>query len=142
MMSGANQPGRPKRFTAQEMADALRAVAGIQAAAARALHCDVSTVKRYVREYPTVKEALEEARDGIVDLAESQLLIKLREGHWPAIKFVLQTIGRDRGWNPDADIRAAVQREVRAFVANDASVGYDEVMAEVEDIFRRNAGLG
>lgn len=139
--SDPRSAGRPRRFTAEEMAAALRASRGIQTAAAQLLNCGVATVSRYVRDYPSVKEAYDEARAGIVDLAESQLIIKLREGHWPAIKFVLQTIGRDRGWNPDADIRAAVQREVQLMVASDPSLDFAGVMAEVEEIFKRNTGL-
>lgn len=33
-----------------------------------------------------------------IDLAESALMEKVSQGHWPAIEFILKTRGRIRGW--------------------------------------------
>ena len=91
-------------WTTADMADAIRETAGIKTAAARRLGCHVMTIDRYIERYPTVAAAYTEARAGIVDMAESVLVRRLNAGEWDAAKFVLTTLGRDRGWTPRADV--------------------------------------
>jgi hypothetical protein len=100
-----------QRYTAEQVAEALKASAGIQAAAARRLGCgrdtvaaarrlgcDRNTIGNYIKRYATVRQALEEARDTTIDLAESKLIEKVQAGEWPAIAFTLKTVGRHRGY--------------------------------------------
>jgi hypothetical protein len=87
-----------QRYTAEQVAEALKASAGIQAAAARRLGCGRDTVAQYIERYVTVRQALEEARDTTIDLAESKLIEKVQAGEWPAIAFTLKTVGRHRGY--------------------------------------------
>jgi hypothetical protein len=96
-------------WTTADMADAIRETAGIKTAAARRLGCHVMTIDRYIERYPTVAAAYTEARAGIVDMAESVLVRRLNAGEWDAAKFVLTTLGRDRGWaaRNDVDITTA-----------------------------------
>lgn len=86
------------RYTTEQVIDALRKSAGIKSQAARALGCNRLTVDNYIQRYPTVKAAYEEQRQVIIDAAESQLVKKLSAGEWDAVKYVLSTLGRDRGY--------------------------------------------
>lgn len=95
---------RNPSFTAAEMAEAIRETAGIKTAAARRLGCHMDTVTNYIDRYPTVAAAYEQARAGIVDMAESVLVRRLNAGEWDAAKFVLTTLGKDRGWTPRTDV--------------------------------------
>lgn len=95
--------GKPA-YTATDMAEAIRETAGIKTAAARRVGCSVGTVNNYIERYPTVAAAYEQARAGIVDMAESVLVRRLNAGEWDAAKFVLTTLGKDRGWGQKHDV--------------------------------------
>ncbi len=51
-----------------------------------------------MREFPSVKNAVDEARECVTDLAESQLYKKIAEGDLTAIIFYLKTRGKARGY--------------------------------------------
>ena len=86
------------KFTAQQMIDAIRESKGIKSVAARRLGCVRQTVDRYIRDFPTVAAVYWEERESIVDMAEGKMLKSLQNDEWPAIKFVLTTLGKDRGY--------------------------------------------
>jgi len=87
-----------QRYSVAQVVDAIRDAHGIKADAARSLGCDWTTVHRYAQRHPTVQDALEEARESLIDKAESGLLNKLEAEEWGAIKFVLTTLGKGRGY--------------------------------------------
>ena len=86
------------RYTADQMITAIRAARGIKAAAARALGCSRSTIDNYIRRYDTVAEAYEEARNTLLDDAESAMAALIDAHEWPAVRFILATLGKDRGY--------------------------------------------
>lgn len=94
------------KYTAQQMIEALQQTRGNKAAAARALECSRNTIDRYIREYPTVKDAYEDVNSAGLDVAES-LLHRFAEGsvqgqstreQLDAIKYLLSTKGKQRGY--------------------------------------------
>ena len=87
-----------ERYTAQQVIDALRKARGIMAVAAKLLGCTRYTVYNYIARYPTVAKAYQEQRDTIVDIAEGKLVAMLDAGEWPAVKYTLSTLGRNRGY--------------------------------------------
>ena len=93
-----------QRYSAQEVVDALIATAGIKTAAARHLGCHHDTITNYINRYPTVAAAYQQARDSIIDKAESVLVQRLNAREWDAAKFVLTTLGRDRGWGQQVGV--------------------------------------
>lgn len=86
------------RYSQQNVIDALRAAKGIKAAAAQALGCTRQTITNYIDRYPTVKEAYLDACETTLDLAESKLIVLVEKEAWPAIRFLLITKGKDRGY--------------------------------------------
>ena len=107
-----------RKYGVREVAEVLSSVGGNQAAAARVLGVDRSTVHRYVLRHPTLSEIVLQARESVVDRAEQGLANAVdKEDPW-AVKFTLATIGRDRGYSEQAegtqvgitiDLRQAVQ---------------------------------
>ena len=87
-----------KGLGALRVAKAIRDASGILAGAARRLKCSRSTVSRYVRLHPCCRQARDEAREALLDLAEDKLAKHVRDGELGAIKFFLKTQGRDRGY--------------------------------------------
>ena len=93
------------RYTQQRVIDAIKAAKGIKATAAETLGCSGQTVTNYIDRYPAVKAAYQEAKDTTLDLAESKLIALVEREEWPAIRFMLVTLGKDRGYTERTDIQ-------------------------------------
>jgi hypothetical protein len=87
------------KYTAAQMIEALTKGRGLVSVAARALGCSQTTVQRYIREYPTVAQVVQDQRARLVDSAELRLVeaIETKAEPW-AIAMVLKTLGKDRGY--------------------------------------------
>lgn len=86
------------KYTAQQVADAIRKANGIYAAAARLLRCDRRTVAAYVERYATVRQAAEEANATLLDIAEGHLVTDVQKGKFEQIKYYLNAKGKARGY--------------------------------------------
>jgi hypothetical protein len=103
------------------MADKKIAVADIEplvekyngnvAAIARALGVNRSTVWARVQESVTLKAALENAREAMLDNAESVLYQKVLIGSTPELLFFLKTQGKRRGYTEKLEV--IVEQRVR-----------------------------
>jgi len=71
---------------------------------ARRLGCSREHVYRLLNKWKTAADALQDARDAMIDLAESALLRNIRDGDTTAIKFFLQTQGHARGYGNRQEI--------------------------------------
>ncbi len=87
-----------ERFTAQQVADALRQARGFVSVAARQLGCAAKTVRRYCDTYEVCKQAQVDAREAMIDLAEGKLYQNINDGDNTAIIFFLKTQAKDRGY--------------------------------------------
>jgi hypothetical protein len=87
-----------ERHTADAMAEALRKARGIKVVAAKMLGCSRVTVQNYCNRYASVQAAAEEARETLIDVAEGKLVQRVDAGDWDAVRFVLVTIGKGRGY--------------------------------------------
>ncbi|MBN1136715.1 MAG: hypothetical protein JXM73_09015, partial [Anaerolineae bacterium] len=56
-------------------------------------------VDGYIKRHPEVREAWIDARETMVDMAESKLHAAVERGVWRAIRYTLSTLGRDRGYS-------------------------------------------
>lgn len=66
--------------------------------AARNLDVSRRAVYNMIQKHPTVAEAVEEARERIIDVAEGQLFAQVSDGDQKAVMFLLRTLGRNRGY--------------------------------------------
>lgn len=71
---------------------------GNVAAIARKLGVNRSTIWNRCNESPTLMQALTDAREAMLDNAESVLYKKVLEGSTPELIFFLKTQGRSRGY--------------------------------------------
>ena len=93
------------RYTQHQVIDAIKQAQGIKAAAAQALGCSRQTVTNYIDRYPAVKAAYDEAVQSTIDLAQSKLIALVEREEWPAIRFLLVTLGKDRGFTERTEIQ-------------------------------------
>jgi hypothetical protein len=115
------------RYTQQRVIDAIQAAKGIKATAAQSLGCSRQTVTNYIDRYPAVKAAYQEAKDTTLDLAESKLIALVEREEWPAIRFMLVTLGKSRGY---------VERQEISQVGGD----YDAIRQQLQDDYAKVYG--
>lgn len=86
-----------RKFTKEQIIKAL-VKTGTKSGAAQALKCDRATITRAIDEDPEIAKAVEEAKEILIDLAETALMKNVQDGHHPAVAFVLKTLGKERGY--------------------------------------------
>lgn len=89
---------RKPRYAPQEVADAIIDAGGFVTKAARALGCSPVTVYSYINRHAKCREAVQEARERMLDAAESKLCQQILAGNMTAIIFYLKTQGKGRGY--------------------------------------------
>lgn len=95
-----------KRISQAVLEDALRKAGGIPAGAAQILGCARSTVTRRIKGSERLQKLIEELEDDLGDLCESKAVAKVRSGHWPAIRFMLETKFKKRGYTRTFELEA------------------------------------
>ena len=93
-----------EKFTAAEVAQALRDSKGMVYVAARQLDCAANTIYNYAARYKIVQEAMQQERGILVDVAELALWKAIQNGEAWAISLALKTIGNDRGYTERLEI--------------------------------------
>lgn len=101
------------KYTAEQIADAIREAEGNLSHAARIVGCARSTVHRFVNEKKTVADAYEEANETALDIAENELMKLVKKGSIPAIIFFLKTKGKSRGYVERQEVTGEGGGEVR-----------------------------
>lgn len=99
---------KPQRYTADQVVEALTATKGMITLTARKLGCNPQTVRNYVTRYPSVAQAMREAREGFLDMTELALQKAVQNGEGWAIAFTLRTIGRHRGYVERTEVDQSV----------------------------------
>ena len=106
---------KTEQFTAQQVADALAQAKGFVSVAARNLNCADRTVRNYIERYAQCKQAVTDARESMIDMAEGKLYQNIANNDTTSIIFFLKTQAKQRGYverheHTGADGRAIVIR--------------------------------
>lgn len=88
----------------EKIAEALRRSKGNISNAAKCLKCTRKTIYARVEKNEEFRAILEEGREILVDLAETQLEKNVKAGDQRAIEFTLRSLGKRRGWNPTVTV--------------------------------------
>jgi hypothetical protein len=80
---------------------------GNLSAVSRALGVNRLTVYRFMANRPTVKQALSEAREKMIDNVESKLYSKALDGDPACMIFFLKTQGKSRGYVERQEVTGA-----------------------------------
>lgn len=80
------------------MVAAIKASRGLVSAAAKILECQERTIRRWVQDYPEVEQAMFEARESTLDMAEAALIGAINDKAAWAVCFYLKTQGKGRGY--------------------------------------------
>lgn len=94
----ANVISKKRENTAQKIIRAVKETKGLLTAAASRAGVSYVTIFRYSKDFPSVAQAITEAREGMKDYAESKLYEAIKEDNLTAIIFYLKTQAKDRGY--------------------------------------------
>ena len=125
------------KYTADKLIAAMRQYNGNISAVARAFKTNRQKIYDFMEQHPTVKRAREEARESMLDNAESALYRQALNGDTTALIFLLKTQGYQRGYQErqhvtmDVNIRQEAER-----LAQEYGLDPDEVLAEAERIVK------
>lgn len=109
---------RPYLPTKAEVYSALVAAEGNVAKAARELKATRRHVADIIGKTPEIAALLEDLREGVVDASEDNIYADVKKGDQSASRFVLQTIGKKRGWAQGVEgtgKNGAVEVTIRTF---------------------------
>lgn len=87
------------RAWVSRIVDTIRATNGNKKQICAHLGCERVAIDIWKNQCPEIRQALLDAREEISDLAEQNLVGLLAKGDYAATVFVLQTIGKDRGYS-------------------------------------------
>ena len=86
------------RISEKRILNAMKKSGGIISVIAQRLGCSRRTIYDRVEKSKKIKDALMQAKEELIDVAESKLANKIEEGDIGAIKFYLQTQAKQRGY--------------------------------------------
>ena len=93
-----NGNGHNGTYTAQQFIAVIQGSAGIVSTIASRVGCEWHTARRYIDNYATVRQAYEDERQHVIDLAETTVLKAIKDGDTGTARWYLSTIGKDRGY--------------------------------------------
>ena len=93
-----NGLSKKREHTAEKIIKALKETNGLLTMAAIKAGVSYTTVKRYAAEFPSVRDAVQDAKEAMLDFAEGKLYTKIKAGDNIAILFYLKTQGKARGY--------------------------------------------
>ena len=96
-----------RKYTQEQMIEALEQSKGLIAPAARALGCSRDTIRSYLEEYPAVARAKLDQQEAVKDMAENALYAAILRGEAWAICFYLKCRAKDRGYVERAELTGA-----------------------------------
>lgn len=91
-------PYRKSARTAARIIEAVKETHGFLTTAALRAGIPYRTVEKYASNYPSVIQAVADARTEMKDYAESKLFEAIQAGNMTAIIFYLKTQAKDRGY--------------------------------------------
>lgn len=128
------------RLTTDKVIPKVHELRGNLSAVARALGVSRTTLYKFLQAHPTAQQAVEEARETMLDHAESMLYRKVLDGDTTALIFFLKTQGRRRGYVERVETTGRdggpVQIEARYEIAQ-SIMNDPEALAHASEIIRR-----
>lgn len=91
-------------ISAAQAIEAIKDRKGFVTQAAKQLGISRSQLHRIINAHPTVKEALQDAREEMKDFAESKIYQKISDGDTTMIIFYAKTQMKDRGYTERQEI--------------------------------------
>jgi len=93
-----NGNSKKRELRAQKIIVAIKESKGLLTLAAKKAGIGYTTLWRYTQDFPSVRQAVEEAKEQMTDFAEGKLFEQINKSNITAIIFYLKTKGKSRGY--------------------------------------------
>lgn len=120
-----------EKYDIQKMITAIKKANGKVSLAAKSLRCSRQTIMNYAAEHPEVRDAINDARELTLDIAEDKLFKAINKGHAWAICFYLKTQGKDRGYVERYEAKITDWRSELLDLLRDGKVTPEQVRDEL-----------
>ena len=96
--NGVNGNSKKRELKALKIIAAIKESKGLLTLAARKSGIGYTTLWRYTQDFPSVKQAVEEAKESMTDFTEGKLFEKINKGDTACIIFYLKCKAKSRGY--------------------------------------------
>lgn len=96
---------------------------------ARRLGVSRKAIYEFIAKRPSLGQALQDAREAMIDNAESVLYKKVLEGSTPELLFFLKTQGRGRGYTERQEIQVTTWQDEIVQLLRDGRIKPEDVVA-------------
>jgi len=96
--NGQNGNSKKREETCARIIKAISESNGLLTLAAKKAGVGYTTINRYAHDFPSVHQAVIEAKETMLDFVEGKLYTKIRDGDNACIIFYLKTQGKARGY--------------------------------------------
>lgn len=96
-----------EKYETQDIIDALKSLNGAVYLTARKLGCTPQTIYNRMNKSKAIRNACEDARGEMVDIAEQKFRMAIQNGEPWAIAMALKTIGKSRGYIERQEVTGA-----------------------------------
>lgn len=90
------------------------------------------TIWKYSKDFPDVRQAVDEAKESILDFAEGKLYEQIKGGNIAAIIFFLKTKGKGRGYIERSEVTGAEGTPLL-----NVNVNSNETKQDIADVIKR-----
>ena len=99
---------KAKKYSKQQLMQAIEGSGGIVSEVARRLNCDWNTAKKYIDLREDTRQAFQAESEIMLDQVERCAYDVALSGDGPMVRYILSTKGKGRGWSEDiiADVKA------------------------------------
>ena len=87
-----------KKLSVKKVSAALMKYNGILSDAAKACRCSRMAMYKFIEQHPELEEVRAEARDVLLDVAESHVATAINGGNLKTVQWYLERQGKDRGY--------------------------------------------
>lgn len=94
-----------RRFTQEQVLDAIKNSGAIITVIAARLDCAWSTAELYVKKWDKTRQAFRDETEQIKDVAESTLINSIKQGDTTSAKWYLSKKAKDRGYGEEITVQ-------------------------------------
>ena len=103
------------QITVAEGIAAIKQAKGFVTMAAGICGTSRKTFHKMINEHPTLKEAVNDAREANKDFVENKLMLAIEEGNITGIIFYLKTQAKDRGYVEKQEVELSGELTVKGY---------------------------
>jgi hypothetical protein len=96
-----------EKYPKSKTLSAIKGSGGIMSTVAKRLDCDWHTAEAQVKRWPEALLAMQDEREGILDMSEATIFSAVKNGDVGAARYILSTVGKRRGYSEKQEVEVS-----------------------------------